>query len=117
MSYPDISLQGVKRVKISLKYRTDVNTETLHGGSWYLVGFQFADGKIKYDGIILPRARTAWGSNFSFCVLVACRISKTESRRGRTLSIDFGEREIIGVNWFCRTALSCKRKKSLSKYK
>lgn len=56
MSYPDISLQGVKRVKISLKYRTDVNTETLHGGSWYLVGFQFADGKIKYDGIILPRA-------------------------------------------------------------
>ena len=43
-------------MKLALKYRTDVYTKALHGGSWYLVGFQFADGKIKYDGIILPRA-------------------------------------------------------------
>lgn len=59
MSYPDISLQGVKRVIISLKYRSDVYTTALHGGSWYLVGFKLADGKVKYDGIVLSKA-TEW---------------------------------------------------------
>ncbi|MEI8248546.1 MAG: hypothetical protein WCI51_22130 [Lentisphaerota bacterium] len=59
MSYPDISLQGVKRVIISLKYRSDVYSTVLHGGSWYLVGFKSADGKVKYDGIVLSKA-TEW---------------------------------------------------------
>jgi hypothetical protein len=59
MSYPDISLQGVKLVKISLKYRSDVYSTGLHGGSWYLVGFKLADGKVKYDGIVLSKA-TEW---------------------------------------------------------
>lgn len=53
MSHKEITLNGVKQVKISLKYRTNVATSGLHTGAWYLVGFKDAEGKIQYDGLPL----------------------------------------------------------------
>ena len=59
MSHRDISLQGVKRVKVSLKYRSNVYSVGLHGGSWYLVGFKLTDAETKYEGIVLSKT-TEW---------------------------------------------------------
>lgn len=59
LAYKDIALTGVKQVKISLKYRTNVAVSSTHTGAWFLVGFKGAgaDGKIKFDGLFLTSSK------------------------------------------------------------
>ena len=59
MSHSDISLEGVKRVKVSLKYRSNAYSVGLHAGSWYLVGFKMTSGEPIYEGIVLSKT-TEW---------------------------------------------------------
>jgi len=50
VAYPSIPLKGAKKVKVSLKYRTDVAISRLHSGAWYLIGF--SNGSIMtYSGV------------------------------------------------------------------
>lgn len=53
------TIEGVKQVKLSLKYRTDMEDSALHKGAWYAVAFAMADGKSKYEGLIMP-AKAEW---------------------------------------------------------
>lgn len=53
------TIEGVKQVKVSLKYRTNMEDSALHKGAWYAVAFTMGDGKSKYEGLIMP-AKAEW---------------------------------------------------------
>lgn len=53
------TIEGLKQVKLSLKYRTDMEDSALHKGAWYAVAFAMGDGKSKYEGLIMP-AKAEW---------------------------------------------------------
>ena len=53
------ALEGVKQIKVSLKYRTDMEDSALHKGAWYALAFGMGDGKSKYEGLPLP-AKAEW---------------------------------------------------------
>jgi hypothetical protein len=53
------TLEGVKQVKVSLKYRSDMEDSALHKGAWYALAFVIGDGKSKYEGLPLP-AKAEW---------------------------------------------------------
>lgn len=58
VTYSTIPLNGVKQVKVSFKYRTNVESSALHHGAWFLVAF-FGGEKDQYEGVF-PELKNEW---------------------------------------------------------
>lgn len=80
LAYKDIQLDGVKQVKISLKYRTNVAKSALHTGAWFMVSFKGADDKYKFDGLFLATSEQWAKAEKTFDIPASSSVLRLELR-------------------------------------
>lgn len=56
VSHEPVPVEGVRQVKVSLRYRTDVADSHAHSGAWYALAFSMTEGRDKYEALPLPAA-------------------------------------------------------------